>query len=269
MSNDQTSPPSPPAKCCKLNRLGEGLILGAAFAMAMNFLFINEVLPVGGYQIPIYAACGAGIALTSARRLLWYINGAILILIAVIAYTPVMKPLIRGVERDDPPGHAPAVVVLSNYVFKDWTLNSSNEDRAIHGLEILREGEANTLVLTRPVPPSLWPGLGVRAEMKALGFDFPVEEVGPVSNTHDEALAVAALAKERRWDKVILVTDPWHMRRAAAVFEKAGVKVICAPCAERSYDVNTMDGPGDRLHAFGDWLHEAVGYEYYRLRGWI
>ena len=76
-----------------------------------------------------------------------------------------------------------------------------------------------------------------------------MEEVGPVSNTHDEAVAVAMLARQRGWGQIILVTHPWHMRRAAAAFEKAGVRVICSPCPERSYDLQIMDGPADRLRS--------------------
>jgi uncharacterized SAM-binding protein YcdF (DUF218 family) len=88
-------------------------------------------------------------------------------------------------------------------------------------------------------------------------------------NTHDEALAVAKLVHQRGWDRIILVTDSWHMRRAAAVFQKAGVKVICSPCQERLYDLEKLEDPQDRLEAFRDWLHEEVGFEWYRLRGWI
>jgi uncharacterized SAM-binding protein YcdF (DUF218 family) len=68
---------------------------------------------------------------------------------------------------------------------------------------------------------------------------------------------------------VILVTQPWHMRRAAGVFEKAGLKVICTPCVEGHYDLTNLDSPSPRLLAFRDWAHEAIGYQVYRLRGWL
>jgi uncharacterized SAM-binding protein YcdF (DUF218 family) len=104
--------------------------------------------------------------------------------------------------------------------------------------------------------------------MQALGLDYPVDEVGPVFNTHDEAVAVAALARQRGWHRVILVTHLWHMRRAAAVFEKAGLPVLCAPCDEAQYDLKALNTSDARLHAFRDWLHEIVGIAVYRLRGW-
>jgi uncharacterized SAM-binding protein YcdF (DUF218 family) len=100
-------------------------------------------------------------------------------------------------------------------------------------------------------------------------LDYPIENAGEVADTHDEAMAVARLAHERQWDTVILVTSPWHMRRASAVFEKAGVRVLCSPSVEGKYDMDMLNRPHGRLRAFSDWLHEAIGYEVYRWRGWI
>jgi len=250
-------------------RIGEGLILGACFGLALHALNIDSAARGGRYFVPLLCLCGAGIALTRARRLLWLVNTVALIGLAAIAYTPLMAHLMSGLQRSDPPGRAPAVVVLSNTLFKDGTLSTEFQDRVLHGLEVLQQGDAGTLVLTRAADSAEEPGVMVRAEMRSLRIDFPIDVVGPVYNTHDEAVAVAALAKQRGWDHLILVTQSWHMRRAAAAFEKAGVKVICSPCAERSYDLQTLDGPGDRLRAFGDWMHETIGYEFYRWRGWV
>ena len=105
--------------------------------------------------------------------------------------------------------------------------------------------------------------------MRELGLDYPVDVVGPVSNTHDEAQAVAELMRSRGWDKVILVTHPWHMRRAAAAMEKAGVHVICSPCTEGRHDLSTLDGSNSRIAGFRYWIYESLGYWSYRRRGWV
>jgi uncharacterized SAM-binding protein YcdF (DUF218 family) len=41
----------------------------------------------------------------------------------------------------------------------------------------------------------------------------------PVETTYDEARAVRRLASEQGWRSVILVTDPYHTRRARLIFE--------------------------------------------------
>ena len=249
--------------------IGTGLILGASLGLALNALYFDSLVHAGVYFIPLAALFGAAIALTRLRKLLWLMNALALIALAIIAYTPLMPHLMRGLQRSDPPGQAPAVVVLSNVVYRDGTLNSVFHDRVLHALEILQQGQAGTLVLTRPGGPIPEPNTAIRTEMRSLRIDFPVEEVGPVATTHDEAIAVAALARQHGWDHIILVTQSWHMRRAAAVFEKAGVNVICSPCPERSYDLQALARPGDRLHAFGDWMHETIGYQFYRWRNWV
>jgi uncharacterized SAM-binding protein YcdF (DUF218 family) len=106
-------------------------------------------------------------------------------------------------------------------------------------------------------------------QMRAFRLDYPIDEVGPVLNTHDEALAVARLAHQRGWQRVLLVSDPLHMRRAAAVFTHAGLPVSCSPCGGGEYDLRSLQGPGDRLAAFRDWVKEWIGCQVYHRRGWM
>jgi uncharacterized SAM-binding protein YcdF (DUF218 family) len=208
-------------------------------------------------------------ALTRARPLLW--AAAVLSVAAwgVVAYTPLVRVLMPLVERQDRLRPMPAIVVLSASQHRDKTMNAAGQQRVIEGYTLLRQGMAPRLVLTNEVVPYGSAVPAVRRQMQMLGLNYPVDEVGPVFDTHDEAVRVAQLARERGWHQVILVTHIWHARRAAAVFEKAGLPVLCAPCVETEYDLSALKSPDDRLHAFRDWLHEIIGYQIYRLRGWI
>jgi uncharacterized SAM-binding protein YcdF (DUF218 family) len=68
---------------------------------------------------------------------------------------------------------------------------------------------------------------------------------------------------------VLLVTDALHSRRASATFEKAGVRVLSSPCADREYELRTLSTDTERQVAFRDRLREWVGSLYYRLGGRI
>jgi uncharacterized SAM-binding protein YcdF (DUF218 family) len=64
--------------------------------------------------------------------------------------------------------------------------------------------------------------------MKRFSLSFPTLAISPAASTREEALSVARLVADHRWSRVILVTTPLHMRRAAAVFHRAGVPALSA-----------------------------------------
>jgi uncharacterized SAM-binding protein YcdF (DUF218 family) len=231
-------------------------------------------LPIPGHfhQFVAAGAVGALVSLVPLlRRLLWAVAGFLCAAMLLIGYTPIVKGPTQQLVRADPLRPAEAVVVLSSSIRKTGEMDTPFQVRVLRGYEILRQGYARHLVVTRLAASigkhSYVPA--VQQQMRLLGFDHPVLEVGPVTNTRDEALAVADLVREKKWSHVILVTDPTHMRRAGATFERAGVRVIHSPCRNPDYDLATLESPRERIRAFQEWFHEVIGYEVYRKRGWL
>jgi uncharacterized SAM-binding protein YcdF (DUF218 family) len=212
---------------------------------------------------------GAVLATTRVRGLLWTAAGFVCLMLLVISYTPVVPAVVPPWVRSDPLQPAEAVVSLSSEVYSDGSLDDHAQLRVLHAFELLAAGTAHRIVLTRIAPPQRSGVPAVQRQMRALRLNFPIDEVGPVLNTHDEALAVARLARQRGWKRVLLVSDPLHLRRAAAVFAHAGLPVICSPCATGSYDLHALHSPGNRLSAFRDWVKEWFGCQVYRRRGWM
>jgi uncharacterized SAM-binding protein YcdF (DUF218 family) len=247
-----------------------GMVLGVLTWLTAAEL-IESVFPYlfSGYVVLLIGFGAAAAGRSRARFLLWGAAALTAASVVVVGYTPLAGRLMRGILRGDPLRPAPAVVVLASDNEQGLTISDYAQERLLHGYEVLRQGYAPVLVLSRGTGrrPSWVPA--AREQMRLLGLDYPVLETEPVEDTHDEALAVARMARQRRWETVILATHPWHMRRASAVFEKAGVHVICSPCAERRYNVKGPQGMFFRLPAFRDWLHEVIGYQVYRWRGWI
>jgi uncharacterized SAM-binding protein YcdF (DUF218 family) len=67
----------------------------------------------------------------------------------------------------------------------------------------------------------------------------------------------------------VVVTSPFHSRRACAVFEKVGFAVACLPADSRDLPVSRIITPKDRLRAFQLWIYEVAGDIRYRQRGWL
>jgi uncharacterized SAM-binding protein YcdF (DUF218 family) len=250
----------------------------AAYGSVFGVLIWTAALRLGIDAIPdfrsphmvlLVAVLGGFAALTKVRALLGVVGAAMCVSLLVVMYTPLAPALVRTVVRQDRLEPAVAVVVLDIHTQQSGELTRESKVRMLHSFALLREGLAKELVITRQVPPAKSPLPESRRWMSSLRFEYPLHEVGPAENTHDEAVAAAVLAREKGWPRVLLVSHPAHLRRAAATFKKQGLDVLCAPCPDGEYDLNDLDEPNERLSAFRDWLHEAIGHQIYRLRGWL
>ncbi len=218
-------------------------------------------------------------------------TGALAAFITVIGSTPVPGRLLATLERPyagmkpDALPAADAVVLLgggaeaSRYEAAGVHLTVAG-DRLAMAAELMRLGKAPVLLLGgnagtfdgRPV---------IEAEIVKglLGrWGLPAEAMialGGHADTHDEALAVQALAQARGWHRVLLVTSANHLRRATATFRYTGLEVTPVPCNFLT-SVSTGDTPWrpavpgtDGFSKVGVWLHEQVGWLMYSRRGWL
>ncbi len=90
-------------------------------------------------------------------------------------------------------------------------------------------------------------------------------------NTWQNARFSARLLKERGWHRIVLVTQVYHMPRAARAFRRQGLSVIPAACdfvtASPLWHELLPDGTTIRRN---EWLaHELIGALWYELRAWL
>lgn len=247
-----------------------GAILGWLCGLALHDV-ARGVLPWLGsdYVIPAFAFLWALLAGTRLRAALWWPPGFLVLLTAVAAFTPITSVLVPRLVVAEPPAKADAVIVLASDVFLDGSMTCAAQSRMIKAYELLRGGYAPRLILSHGSGKFADWSAAARDQMRRLGLNYPVLVTRYVENTRQEALAIAQMVRRHGWKRLILVTHPWHMRRAVAVFRRAGVPVIPVPCEEQGYDFRALAGFGDRLAAFRDWAHETLGYWVYKRRGWI
>jgi uncharacterized SAM-binding protein YcdF (DUF218 family) len=248
-----------------------GALAAAGVAFVAKDLRLFQVVSYGGSRTGLMlgiVAVGALLGLVRLRALVWAALAGVTLLWLAVAFTPLTAALADGLPRRDPPGPADAVYVLASGVQEDGTLTDEALYRLTHGLELVRQGLAPRLILGELRPPRARYAEGARALMAHLGLEAEVLTVGPVADTHDEAVAVAALYRAHGWRRVILVTSPLHSRRAARTFERQGLEVESAPAAEGRYDL-ALDDADDRMRGFGDVVHERLGEWIYGRRGWL
>lgn len=151
-------------------------------------------------------------------------------------------------------------------------------DRVYQAAKLYRLGKARSLIVaagnqpwsSRQVPEAVL----IRDLLVEWGVPRDVIGLDSVSrNTRENAINSLALVRAADCRSNLLVTSAWHMPRALAAFEKAGLKMFPV-----SVDVRMVSQTGaewsrfipraDVLAATSDALHEWMGIWVYRWKGW-
>jgi uncharacterized SAM-binding protein YcdF (DUF218 family) len=258
-------------------RAATGTVLGAVLWLeCIAFGLPNILFGAQGYSvIPIAALVGGVLGMTPVRRLLWGVVVGLALVLAVVAYTPIMRRPARALIRSDDQSRRPiqAVVVLSGGVTRDGHLHGQAIDRLLTGLDLVRQGVAPTLMLSRVRARGGKPRATSDADQRRLIalVDRPVQVlvVDSAYSTRDEAVRMRALARPLGISSVAVVTSPLHTRRSCATFEKVGFAVTCVPSESRDVALSSLTAVTDRVRAFQLWLYERAAVVQYRARGWI
>ncbi|HEY5475372.1 MAG TPA: YdcF family protein [Tepidiformaceae bacterium] len=211
-------------------------------------IYLHKILPV--FVLPVGITLLLVLAGVRFRRR-WLIWSGVAVL--WLSSTPFISGLAvraaegwaeRGLAADA--SEADAIVVLSEgrivapgrAAISEWI----DADRFFGGVELFKAGKSPLLVFTGGASP--WePTAALEGDVlagyaKAMGVpDGQIVKTPRVTNTAEEALAVATLLRERfsgpTWrggaPRILLVTSAFHMPRACMLFERAGISVIPFP----------------------------------------
>jgi len=130
-------------------------------------------------------------------------------------------------------GKAPALIFSSGYVF------------AFREAEVMRD-----LAVAHGVPAS------------AILLDTGA------SNTYENVLFVRDILAQHGWKRILLVSSPYHMRRALWTWRKSApeIEVISTPVPQSQFYSHDR---GASLEQIGGILHEYFAVVVYWWRGWI
>jgi len=89
-----------------------------------------------------------------------------------------------------------------------------------------------------------------------------------VTNTYDYVLQVREIARRQGWHRLLLVTSPYHTRRADLVFRRNApeLTVFHAPVPQSGYYARSEPLT---LRQIRGVLHEFLGLLFYWIKGWI
>ena len=215
-------------------------------------------------------------ALLGRSRWSWVLWAALLVTsvsFALIAYTPLIERPALSLLRADAEGPpADAVAVYSAAMTDAGHIADVALTRLVSGIDDARRLGIPALAVSVQARTVRGRVVSTEADqsrlVEVLGAGLVLHTVTNVTNTHDESLAFAALARARGWQRVRVVTSPLHARRACETLEATGVLVTCAPATSRDVAITQLGTSGARLVLWRAAVHEVVGLLVYRWRGW-
>jgi uncharacterized SAM-binding protein YcdF (DUF218 family) len=252
-----------------------GLLLGGALGALTAILGIAAISPIAslGNYLLLSMATGAAIGALRGVRLLYGTLGALLVLMCVVSYTPLVRYASdRLVRNDGSTGRIDALLVLSGDFGGNGLLRGQSVERLLTGARMARDEQIPWLVVSEMVSTvggKRWSDS--RADQRMFGTLYGVADrmlwVDGTFSTRDEVVKTAALAQTRGWQRIRLVTSPMHTRRACRAAERVGLVVECRPSDWRDLERPPMTS-GSALSTFRFVLYEWVASAVYALRGW-
>lgn len=250
--------------------LATGLTLGALVGLLMRDLDLPALASYGGQREPLVLGAAALGAFLWRSRIRWVLPtsaAALALLWGVVAFTPLSSLIAEGLPRREVAEPADAVFVSAAGIPPDADQSRETLSRLLSGVELVARGRSPLLIVAEPERGGF--AAAARETMERFGIKGELLVAGRARNTHEEALAVASLARQKGLRVVLVVTSPLHSQRASAALEHEGVTVVSAPSLETRFDLHFLNRPSDRLRAFGSVLHERIGLWVYRWRGWV
>jgi uncharacterized SAM-binding protein YcdF (DUF218 family)/glycosyltransferase involved in cell wall biosynthesis len=202
---------------------------------------------------------------THAARLLFAIGAAYLLLF----YTNIVWWAAAPLGTAAPAAPSDAIVVFAGGVGESGKAGGGTQERMERAVGLFQAGLSRHLILSSGYVYSFNEAEGMRA--------FAVEQGVPPAaivleqrsiDTHDNVMYTRDILRQRGWESVLLVSSPYHMRRAMLVWHKLapGIRVIPAPPLRSQFYDHTRGLSFEQLRGLA---HEYFAIIAYWSRGWI
>ena len=204
-----------------------------------------------------------------ARQRLGQIVAGATILYALSFHTPLTWWAAAPLYVADPPRSADAIVVLGGGVGESGVAGGGYQERVERAVELYREGHATQIVFSSGFVFAFQEAeiMKAVAVLQGVPADAIVLETNAV-NTLQNITFVHEILAEHGWRRILLVSSPYHMRRALLTLQKQApdISVIAAPVTRSQFYAH---GRGASFQQIRGIVHEYAAIVVYRWRGWL
>jgi uncharacterized SAM-binding protein YcdF (DUF218 family) len=187
----------------------------------------------------------------------------------LLFYTPVTWLVAEPLRRSQPPVQADAIVVFAGGVGESGKAGGGAQERVKQAVDLYHAGYASHVVFSTGYVFSFREAEVMRAV--AVDNGVPASAIileEEATNTFENVERTRRILDEHGWRRVLLVSSPYHMRRALLTWNKVAphVEVIPTPPAESQFYSHVTGASLEQIQAI---VHEYGAIVMYWRRGWI
>jgi uncharacterized SAM-binding protein YcdF (DUF218 family)/glycosyltransferase involved in cell wall biosynthesis len=204
------------------------------------------------------------------RRIAWAVLSVAIGYVAVFQTTlawTVAEPL-RIVEEARA---ADAIVVFAGGVGESGQAGGGYQERVALAADLYREGYAPNVVFSSGFAFFLKEAEIMRTLAISLGVpSSAITLEQEAASTNENVAFVREILTQRGWRRILLVSSPYHMRRATLTWRKLApeVEVTSVPVTQSRFYRHSSGG-GASLEQIRGILHEYAAIVFYWWKGWI
>jgi uncharacterized SAM-binding protein YcdF (DUF218 family)/glycosyltransferase involved in cell wall biosynthesis len=206
---------------------------------------------------------------TRARSRIVRVMAAVVATYLLLFETNLVWRLAEPLKLSVPPVQSDAIVVFAGGVGESGRAGGGAQERLARAVELYKEGYAPNVIFSSGFVYSFHEAEVMRTLAIQLGVPasaIMLEE--KASNTYENVRFVDAILREHGWSHVLLVSSPYHMRRALLVWHRQAPEatIVPTPAQESQFYQHERGASLEQVRAI---LQEYVAIAAYWRRGWL
>jgi uncharacterized SAM-binding protein YcdF (DUF218 family) len=208
-------------------------------------------------------------AYSRARRRTVPAAAAVLALYVLLFHTSAVWIAAAPLRMAAAPEPANAIVVFGGGVGESGEAGGSYQERVKTAVDLYHDGYARTIVFSSGFVYAFKEAEVMQALAVTQGV--PASNVileTAAASTNEYVVAVRNILEKHGWTRILLVSSPYHMRRAIMTWNKLApeVTVVPTPPATSQFYNHRI---GASLRQIRGIAHEYAAMAYYRVKGWL
>lgn len=187
----------------------------------------------------------------------------------LLFYSPFVWFVAEPLRVVEPPKLVDAIVVFAGGVGESGMAAGGYQERVKQAVDLYHEGKARWLIFSSGYVFAFREAEVMRE--LAVSHGVPTSAIileTKAANTYENVAFVKKILDQEQWRSVLLVSSPYHTRRALLTWQKVapGVQVISVPVPQSQFYAHAL---GASLEQVRGILHEYAAIVYYWWKGWI